>query len=91
MYTASDLFSFTFKIKSVENEYITLLKIEQCYKYKVATPQCEGMVEVVAARYEETISTPSLSIRHFKILALKGLNENISLVHSDSSQLLLPP
>ena len=32
----------------------------------VETAQCEGMVEVEAARYEQTLPTPSPSIRPVK-------------------------
>ena len=40
----------------------------------VETAQCEGMVEVEAARYEQTLPTPSPSIRPVKTAGTQRVN-----------------
>ena len=43
----------------------------------VETAQCEGMVEVEAARYEQTLPTPSPSIRPVKTAGTQRVKTHV--------------
>ena len=48
----------------------------------VETAQCEGMVEVEAARYEQTLPTPSPSIRPVKTAGTQRVKQNVFICFS---------